>query len=70
MYASWKYFEALFGTPDAINVPRDDDDDESAPADPPEQREGCEAHIALNSKQRPLLDRKNRLTDDASKQRA
>jgi hypothetical protein len=39
------------------------------PDDPPEEQEeqeeqeGCEAHIALNSKQRPLLDRKNRLTN-------
>ncbi|KAG7406899.1 Chitotriosidase-1 [Fusarium oxysporum f. sp. rapae] len=33
MYATWKYFEALFGTPDAVVMPRDDNDDESAPAD-------------------------------------
>ncbi|KAL3593209.1 hypothetical protein FPOAC2_07503 [Fusarium poae] len=26
MYAGWKYFEALFGTPDAVVVPRDEDD--------------------------------------------
>jgi hypothetical protein len=35
-YAIWEYFEALFGTPDAVEVPReeeDDDDGESAPAD-------------------------------------
>jgi hypothetical protein len=51
MYATWKYFEALFGTPDAVEVPRDEDDD------PPEQHDGCEAHIALDSKQTPL-DRK------------
>lgn len=49
MYATWKYFEALFGTPDAVEVPRDEDDD------PPEQHDGCEAHIALDSKQTPLL---------------
>ncbi|WZH40929.1 Chitinase [Fusarium acuminatum] len=31
MYATWKYFEALFGTPDAVEVPRDDDDDNTEP---------------------------------------
>jgi hypothetical protein len=40
-YATWKYFEALFGTPDAVIVPREEqeedekDNGESAPADTP-----------------------------------
>jgi hypothetical protein len=40
-YATWKYFEALFGTPDALIVPREEqeedekDNGESAPADTP-----------------------------------
>jgi hypothetical protein len=25
-YATWKYFEALFGTPDAVVVPREEED--------------------------------------------
>jgi hypothetical protein len=51
LYATWKYFEALFGTPDALMVPRDEND--------PDETLMC----AATDKNGPVLSRDNIKSD-------